>query len=244
MKIEKINDNQIKCTLTQEDLEQRHLKISELLYGNEKAKALFRDVMQQAQREVGFVPDNIPIMVEAIPLGTGSLVMIITKVEDPEELDTRFTKFTPFNKHTERESAPEIKRADDIIDLIKKLDDIKKGPNVKKADLKGAKKGRPAFDLIRRFSFDKLDTVISASASLGQFYNGTNSLYRRKADGQYILVVHQSSLSPEDFNKVCNVLSEYAKPGELNLAGEAHLTEHETTVISKNAVQQLGRLKR
>ena len=36
MKIEKINDNQIRCTLTHADLAARNLKISELAYGTEK----------------------------------------------------------------------------------------------------------------------------------------------------------------------------------------------------------------
>ena len=39
MKIEKINDNQIRCTLTLDDLAQRQLKLSELAYGSEKAKS-------------------------------------------------------------------------------------------------------------------------------------------------------------------------------------------------------------
>ena len=30
MKIEKVNDNQIRCTLTREDLDSRHMKLSEL----------------------------------------------------------------------------------------------------------------------------------------------------------------------------------------------------------------------
>ena len=46
MKIEKINDNQIRCTLTRDDLAQRQLKLSELAYGSEKAKSLFREMMQ------------------------------------------------------------------------------------------------------------------------------------------------------------------------------------------------------
>ena len=41
MKIEKINDNQIRCTLTRDDLNNRQLKLSELAYGTEKAKELF-----------------------------------------------------------------------------------------------------------------------------------------------------------------------------------------------------------
>ena len=38
MKIEKVNDHQIRCTLTKADLADRELKISELAYGTEKAK--------------------------------------------------------------------------------------------------------------------------------------------------------------------------------------------------------------
>ena len=92
MKIEKINDNQIRCTLTREDLENHQIRISELAYGTEKAKKLFRDMMQQAQIQFGFEADNIPLMIEAIPVSTESIILIITKVEDPEELDTRFSK--------------------------------------------------------------------------------------------------------------------------------------------------------
>ena len=72
MKIEKINDNQIRCTLTREDLESHQIRISELAYGTDKAKKLFRDMMQQAQIQFGFEADNIPLMIEAIPVSTES----------------------------------------------------------------------------------------------------------------------------------------------------------------------------
>ena len=42
MKIEKVNDNQIRCTLTKADLADRELKLSEIAYGTEKAKNLFK----------------------------------------------------------------------------------------------------------------------------------------------------------------------------------------------------------
>ena len=66
--IEKINENQIRCTLTKADLEDRQIRLSELAYGTEKAKSLFRDMMQQANIEFGFEADNIPLMIEAIPI--------------------------------------------------------------------------------------------------------------------------------------------------------------------------------
>lgn len=84
MQIEKINDNQIRCTLTKEDLAQRQLKLNELTYGSAKARELFKDMMNQAYEEVGFESSNIPLMIEAIPVSSDCLVLIITKVEDPE----------------------------------------------------------------------------------------------------------------------------------------------------------------
>ena len=54
MKIEKINDNQIRCTLTRADLADRQLKLSELAYGSEKAKSLFHDMMQAGSSRMRF----------------------------------------------------------------------------------------------------------------------------------------------------------------------------------------------
>ena len=68
MKFEKISDNQIRCTLYKKDLVDRQLKISELAYGSDKANALFRDMLMQASTECDFDAENIPLMIEAIPL--------------------------------------------------------------------------------------------------------------------------------------------------------------------------------
>lgn len=97
MKLEKLSDTQIRCTLSKEDLSQRQLHLSELAYGSEKAKELFRDMMQQASIELGFEADNIPLMIEAIPISNACLVLVVTKVEDPDELDTRFSRFSKIN---------------------------------------------------------------------------------------------------------------------------------------------------
>ncbi len=95
MKIERLSENSIRCTLNRADLDSRELKISELAYGTEKAKSLFKDMIAQASFECGFEADDIPLMIEAIPVSPDCIILVITKVEDPEELDTRFSKFAP-----------------------------------------------------------------------------------------------------------------------------------------------------
>jgi len=111
MRIEKINEKQIRCTLNKKDLKDREIGISELAYGTSKAKALFRDMMQQASYELGFDADDIPLMIEAIPLLPEALVLVVTKVEDPDELDTRFSCFTE-EREWEEEMEPAYEELD------------------------------------------------------------------------------------------------------------------------------------
>lgn len=253
MKIEKINENQIRCTLTSDDLATRQIKLSELAYGTEKAKTLFRDMMLQAQNEFGFEADNIPLMIEAIPITPDSIVLIITKVEDPEELDTRFSKFAPSSEDDAPAAASEsvnVSGADDILDLfqklcenkLKKLSSPKKGTSnekdSKEVETELTDEEIKAPDLTRIFTFSDLDTVILASRGLNGCYEGENTLYKDQQKN-YLLILHQTGSTPEDFNKVCNILSEYGSGKACTAAGEAYLQEHGEVIVADTALQQL-----
>ena len=254
MKIEKISDTQIRCTLTKEDLDSHQIRISVLAYGTEKAKKLFRDMMQQAQIEFGFEADNIPLMIEAIPVSGESVILIITKVEDPEELDTRFSKFSPYKKS--KPDAMQFDGADNIIDIFQKLyEETKKAASSKDQNKEDEKvsgdapvsktakdassdNSKVSISLVRLYTFHTLDDVIAAAHGLDGFYKGANTLYKDE-NSLYQLIVHQSSCSAEDFNKVCNILSEYGSGRAFTKAGEAYLKEH-GELISRKALQQLA----
>lgn len=81
MKIEKINDNQIRCTDKKTWRTIKSVSVN-WLTALRKPRNFFRDMMQQAQIQFGFEADNIPLMIEAIPVSTESIILIITKVED------------------------------------------------------------------------------------------------------------------------------------------------------------------
>lgn len=250
MKIEKLSENQIRCTLNKSDLAARQLKISELAYGSEKAKKLFQDMMQQASYEFGFEAEDIPLMIEAIPVSADCIVLIVTKVDDPEELDTRFSKFAPFKGNKPADTV-EIDGADNIIDIFQKLCESKlknlpQKPEEKKSEPAAQNPENPdasqasenSIRLIRLYSFPGLDDVIAASHGMNGFFTGNNTLYREGEDGGYQLVLHQSDCTPEEFNKVCNILSEYGVGRAFTPAGEAYLREH-GTLIAENALQKL-----
>lgn len=279
MRIEKINDHQIRCTLSQKDLRDRELRISELAYGTEKAKALFRDMMQQASYEFGFEVDDIPLMIEAIPMLPDALVLVITKVEDPDELDTRFSHFTDdpedefYEIDTEDESGfdlidslteEEIEYDDTLLTSDNMTEDetsdletipFKTNEDADKEDdfislpevlgMSPRPKTEPVkeqTDLIRIYQFRSLDQLSALGEHLLFQYNGINTVYKNTADKSYILILHKSDHSPEEFNKICNTVSEYGTPMKNTYASSSYYEEHFDTLIQDKALQVLGKL--
>ncbi len=268
MKIEKISENKIRCILTSEDLSSRNIRLSELAYGSDKSRRLFQDMMREAHYEVGFDFGNSPLMIEAIPTSSESLTLIITKVEDPEELDSRFSKFTQPNDSLGEglfsDSTGDMATLSELFDRLFEARRKSAGDSGKSGSAASTAKSSTAAPsaggsqtdsqkpdvndllpkkLIQVFQFRSLDDVISASRAVHNFYKGSNSLYKTEAEqDNYELILHQSGMSPVDFYRTCNILSEYGTCSTVDEAGEAFLREHGTALIPSNALYRLSQL--
>ena len=258
MKIEKVNENQIRCVLSREDLADRQIKLSELAYGSEKAKTLFREMIQKANYEVGFEADDVPLMVEAIPVSAESIILVITKVEYPDELDTRFSKFTEGGEDAdEPQQAMDFPKNDkgaaDILDIFEK---IKQANQEALADAKNVQAAEQAVNpeeeakaltlalrnMVKMFEFGSLDEVARLATVLRGFYKGETTLYKDEQKGRYYLLVQKNEHSPEEYNKVCNITSEYAKQKNYTAAVGAHLEEHAKLIRKGDALDALASL--
>ena len=256
MKIEKVNDHQIRCTLTKADLADRELKISELAYGTEKAKSLFRDMMQQASAKFGFEADDIPLMIEAIPLNSDCIVLIITKVEDPEELDTRFSKFAP-SVHEDSEYADDSITEDlshtgeEVLDLFRKIKEhaasfaqnaVESTETISEesTNTEDAPSEESPLNSLRIFAFNSLHDLFRPASFVTAFYNGDNYLYKEPEQGNYLLVVTHANDNKESFNRACNILSEYGQIKKGIPNNESFYAEHYELISGPNALQKMN----
>ena len=245
MKIERINENQIRCTLSKDDLETRKIKLSELSYGSEKTRNLFHDMMQQANVQFGFDGSGTPLMIEAIPT-TNSLILNITKVSDPDELDTRFSSFSA--SPSSSTSEVHISGADGILNLLKKIKEIgEAAAQQAKKETGSAPSEKSSSDvsvkpsLIEAFRFTNLDDVIQASKAANAPNGCVNSLYKYDSDF-FMLIIHGDTLEAERFNRIHNILSEYSLSDHFTAAAENHLREHGCLMIDECAMQSLAEL--
>lgn len=88
MKIEKINDNKIKITLSAKDLEERNLDFQALRYNSPEAQNLFWDMIKCAESEHGFIASNCQLFIEAASIMDGNFIVTITKMTDSRALPT------------------------------------------------------------------------------------------------------------------------------------------------------------
>lgn len=251
MKIEKVNEQQIRCTLTREDLANRQLKISELAYGTEKAKTLFRDLMQQASYECGFEAEDIPLMIEAVPLNAECIVLIVTKVEDPEEIDTRFAKFAP-SVHDEDPDLDDDNEAlmeafadsaDEVLNLLRRMNNGEDSADAQTASATAADAAKSKEKTVSRlYSFRSLREVTRLARVTGASWEGDNSLYKDGSTGAYLLHLHPGDTTAGDYNRLCNLISEYANPEKTSHATGAYLEEHCEALVKDNALKTLAAL--
>lgn len=269
VRIERINDNQIRCILSKHDLSERQLKISELAYGSDKAKELFRDMMEQASIDLGFDADDIPLMIEAIPTSKDSIVLVITKVEDPEELEEKFSKFGNFtNKYDDFEEdeddffddvedEPQSDFEDDLINCFDQLNEIIAEADESSSDfiplheilkkkrrLKELPENRSKAsgeNIAKLYSFSSLNFIVNASKAVVHVYSGKNSVWKDEENSRYFLILSKHGKA-SSFDRVCSILSEFGKKETLTYATQDYFNEHYKLILKDDAITKLSLL--
>ena len=96
------------------------------------------------------------------------------------------------------------------------------------------------FNLVKIFKLNDLDTICQLSIILKNFYHGSNSLYKDTTNQRYYLILNKDRHTPEEFNKTCNILTEYGVQEKFSSSAEAYFKEHFQIIIKNNALQVLS----
>jgi len=227
MKIEKVSENQIQVTLNHSDLLDRDIKISELAYGSKSAQALFKDVMTKAYEDFGFETENVPLMIEAVPLSADSIRIVVTKVEDPSQIEQKLDEVGERPTHRTFKS-PEEDRMTDLA-LMGQSNNTEATSDNKKYQ----------FVKTITYVFGEFDNVCMAAHRVKPMFIGNSSLF--KYNEKYFLILDKNENLGIKKNSIVSVLDEFGTkfiPTDLN---EMFLKEHGKTMISPNAVEILAK---
>ena len=236
MKIEKISDAQIRVTLNTTDLQDRDIKLGELAYGSVKAQALFKDMMLKAHEDFGFDTENVPLMIEAVPLSPESIMILITKIKDPSEIEEKLDSLGTRPTHRTFKDALTKNLFDLDEDISYRLETPEDTPQEAEAETETVttKTLLPFF-----YRFDTFTDVSSATKRIEPVYFGETSLY--KYQEKYFLVLYPNQKSNNDPAILTSLLEEFGKGGKSSALYEPFLIEHGKLLIPNHAVEILSK---
>ncbi len=260
MRLERISENQIRCTLTKEDLESRGLALAELAYGTDKARRLFQDMMRQAEIELDFRVRDMPLMIEAVPL-SGGIMLLITRVTNPEEFDARLASFAP-SVQQEAQNGPDGPVAQDegfdrLIENIRhkssRMPGFRELSTAHDADepdharqgggKQDAGAGRAPRRTVLVYEFDSVFSAIQAAMRLDGRYEGESSLYRDPRTDRYCLVLMMEAVTPDSPQlALLTSFMEYSDPLPMSHLRRRYLQEHCELLCKEGAVSYLAEL--
>lgn len=272
MKIERISENQIRCTLSKHDLSERQLKISELAYGSEKAKELFRDMMEQANIDFGFDADDIPLMIEAIPTSRDSIVLVITKVDNPEEFEERFSQFginqeeydeeeEDYDLDEEEEEPSNVLDSPEIVDCFEQLHELMEEANSKSSG--NSREFIPLSEAIQNSSRKKKEnkkkkaenitdkmkvfSFVSLNPIIEVAHLVTPSYSGKNSvwkdeAGRRYYLLLNRSGGRTSFQSACSLISEFGKEENITYATQDYYNEHFKLIIKDKALEKLSQL--
>lgn len=244
MNYEKLNNNQVRFLLNKEDLDSRNLNLSSLTYGSQPVKDLFQEISDIALKEFNFDVSTSPVSIDAVPISDDELEIIISKDSDPEELDTRFSSFTPSQSDLDEAISNKTHNpsAKDVLDLLSAFNDTiatlaNKSNNA--IDSKNQSSDKKE-SLYKVFIFHDINILINLSKKIKEKYHGKSSLYEK--EHTYYLIIDNNSLSNQEFNQICNIICEFGDSTRYNNISVSSMMEHYDLVIKNKTFEELSQI--
>ena len=79
MRFEKLNEDKIRITLNHEDLLKNDIDFHSFMSNSIESQDLFFDMLEEAEREIGFVTKDYLIRIEALAMASGDFVLTVTR---------------------------------------------------------------------------------------------------------------------------------------------------------------------
>lgn len=213
MKVEKINENKIKITLTFEELEKRDISLKDIEKNTLIAKNLFIDLIEESNIDEDFKLEDSQLFIEAASDNNNLFIVTITKVD----------------------SIPELKKYSLFEENIKRSDRNTKNKSFTNSNISyKVRSNLYAFD-----SIDKILDMCSLTKNDKIFF-GKNSLY--KHENTYFLVFSQSSIKNKKFLKTFIFLSEFCSNYYSQDIFTTGIIEKSKLIIENSALQKLSKI--
>ncbi len=236
MILKKLNENQIQCILTAEELKAEHVRFLDLVQGTPPARAMIDKVLRWAFLKFDYNLQGLPFRIEAMPVPQGKVLVRITRVSPEEAAAAGATAVSGEDDDEDEDGAPVRPAAPAAVPVEMTL-------MVPGASAFEFPDDEPLPDEPFLWNFPSLADLMAAVEMLSPLPAIPSSLYKDDRFGGYMLIVWQfpDTFTPADANRFCELLSEYAFRYLPQPGFASHAAEHLTPVIENDALAEIAK---
>jgi len=258
MKIERIDENTIKCFISFEEMEEYNVEYTDFITRTDKAQELMHEIIKQAHDEVGYQPPKFAFEMQIMMVPEQGMVLTFSEKE-PFDIHDK-GKVDAFLEHLKDFVGKLTDYKDKIDDGKSVLDEFMKSAAVgnlpgskatqnagnpkttgaakgnKPADAK-TKKEKPAEINEAVFAFATLVQVMAFADALPANIRINSELY--KMDNDYYMHISKGGASYDRYSKVCVVALEFSELYRADVGCDEMLKEHGECLIAEKAHRKL-----
>lgn len=216
MRFKRVDKSTVRCIVSQDEIEERGLKIEDLIRNGDKAQEFLNEVVDMAEEEIGFKMTSGIQAVQAAFLPNHDVVFTFSDNAESIGIDHALGQLKDM-------------LAEDKIPGMECIDEI--------CDDKGEK--RSGEKLLTVF-FSEIDHVCRFCERFSGFQFPQESLY--KCGSEYALILDTSEIGKDEMAALFMQASEYGKSFVLRDLRAYEIEEHSTCIIKENALSCLQML--
>ncbi len=254
MEFYRVNENLVKCLVTEEDMEQYDVKIEDFFSKSENALLFIQEVVKMAAKEVDYRPNGLLTSLQIAPIPENGIAIFMAEnnemdtdvtlrllkkagVKIPEEVMKEIGKIKPgeragfvkkLMKNIQKEIAKDMGvNQDDALYEQSKITDLQL---------------ESTSNLERKiFAFDSVGDVLSYVNAVEMPEEIESSLYKDPIKGKFYMLLVRKDVSVQTLAGVYLTAYEYGQFVSEKEEQAEYIKEHYECVIAENAI---GKLKR
>lgn len=222
MKIERIDDNTVKCFLSNEELDAYEITYKDFVVRSDKAREVVEEIIEQAEEEVGYQPPKYAFDLQIMMLPEKGMILTFSE-KDPGD-----------NKADESlmECLKEMKQ---LLQEKKRMS-VQQGSFTEEelAQQSAVSSKEPDFAV---FVFNNLRDVCEYAAVLPANLRVKSSLYRMEDD--YFLFMEKGRAAYEKYSRACIHALEFGALYTADVKRLDYLLEHAACLAEGQALKKL-----
>lgn len=248
MDFRKIDDNTVQCRMTEEEMNEYGLQIEDFFTDQEKSRDFLEQIVEMAEEEVGYEVESGMVSMQLMRMPDNSLTITFTdRGEDGLQsmlhqiqqlagmIDEAVNEDNNDSQDQNRDlRKKEIHSPNTEVDKKKQKEYLKHMQEIEKLQ---REKEKRKLNSAKVFEFRSFSDLEQFATDYQTNKNISSKVYRDKQAGKYYLLVKKGKLKMEEYQDLCNRLSDYGSLCSEQPFVEQYCKEHFECLIGKHAMK-------